>query len=166
VTGFDNSDVSVSGGTLSAVTPDAGDPSGKTYKATFTRTAGVDATTATIQVAASGTGTSSWTDAAGNPGTASNTVSISEDTKAPTASSIAASGPGITNGNGDLNAGKVVTLTLSMSESVTVSGTPQLIPQRWRHGALYGRVRQQQPSLHLHRGGGAGHRRSRNRGIM
>jgi hypothetical protein len=64
---------------------------------------------------------------AGNPGTASNTVSISEDTKAPTASSIAASGPGITNGNGDLNAGKVVTLTSSMSESVTVSGTPQLI---------------------------------------
>jgi Bacterial Ig-like domain len=48
VTGFDNSDVSVSGGTLSAVTPDAGDPSGKTYKATFTPTAGVDATTATI----------------------------------------------------------------------------------------------------------------------
>ena len=35
VTGFDNSDVSVSGGTLSAVTPDAGDPSGKTYKATL-----------------------------------------------------------------------------------------------------------------------------------
>jgi hypothetical protein len=54
-------------------------------------------------------------------------VSISEDTKAPTASSIAPSGPGITNDNGDLNAGKVVTLTLSMSESVTVSGTPQLI---------------------------------------
>ena len=94
VTGFDNSDVSVSGGTLSAVTPDAGDPSGKTYKATFTPTAGVDATTATIQLAASGTGTSSWTDAAGNSGTASNTVSISEDTKAPTAISIAASGPG------------------------------------------------------------------------
>ena len=31
-------------------------------------------------------------------------------------------GAWITNGNGDLSAGKVVTLTLSMSESVTVSG--------------------------------------------
>jgi hypothetical protein len=74
-----------------------------------------------------GSGAPVWFDSAGNPGTASNTVSISEDTKAPTASSIAASGAGITNGNGDLNAGKVVALTLNISESVTVSGTPQLI---------------------------------------
>lgn len=59
-----------------------------------------------------GSGVPVWFDLAGNPGTASNTVSISED-KTPTAISIAASGPGITNGNGDLNAGKVVTLTLT-----------------------------------------------------
>jgi hypothetical protein len=67
--------------------------------ATFTPDANVDAT---IQVAASavpGSGAPVWFDLAGNPGTASNTVSISEDTKAPTASSIAASGAGITNGN-------------------------------------------------------------------
>jgi len=44
----------------------------------------VDTQTATIQVVASGTGTSSWTDALGNPGLASNTLSITEDTKPPT----------------------------------------------------------------------------------
>jgi hypothetical protein len=46
---------------------------------------------------------------------------------APTVSSVAASGSGITNGSGDLNAGHVVTLTLTMSEAVTVAGgTPTL----------------------------------------
>ena len=44
------------------------------------------------------------------------------DTTAPTVASIAASGAGITNGSGDLNAGKVVTLTVTMSELVTVAG--------------------------------------------
>ena len=42
---------------------------------------------------------------------------------APTVSSIAASGSGIdVNGNGDLNAGHVVTLTVTLSETVTVAG--------------------------------------------
>jgi hypothetical protein len=45
----------------------------------------------------------------------------------PTVMSVATSGSGITNGNGDLNAGHVVTLTLTMSEAVTVAGgTPTL----------------------------------------
>ena len=49
------------------------------------------------------------------------------DTTAPTVSSVAASGSGITNGSGDLNAGHTVTLTLDMSEAVTVAnGTPTL----------------------------------------
>jgi hypothetical protein len=48
------------------------------------------------------------------------------DTTTPTVSSIATSGAGITNGTGDLNAGKVATLTVNMSEVVTVSGTPTL----------------------------------------
>src|SRR4029077_687813 len=39
--------------------------------------------TATIKVVASGTGTSSWTDIAGNAGTASNTFSIAENTTIP-----------------------------------------------------------------------------------
>ena len=42
------------------------------------------------------------------------------DTTAPTVSSVATSGTGITAGSGDLNAGNVVTLTVNMSEAVTV----------------------------------------------
>jgi hypothetical protein len=48
---------------------------------------------------------------------------------APTISSIVASGAGITSGAGDLNAGKVVTLTVNFSAAVTVNtsgGTPTL----------------------------------------
>src|SRR5262245_14178065 len=45
------------------------------------------------------------------------------DTIAPTVPSVGASGSGIDgSGNGDLNAGHVVTLTLSMSEVGTVAG--------------------------------------------
>jgi hypothetical protein len=50
-------------------------------------------------------------------------------TTALTVSSIAASGTGIANGGGDLNAGKVVTLTVNFSAAVTVNatgGTPTL----------------------------------------
>src|SRR5205823_10657404 len=48
------------------------------------------------------------------------------DTTVPTVSSIAASGAGITAGSGVLGAGKVVTLTVNMSEAVTVTGSPTL----------------------------------------
>ena len=45
------------------------------------------------------------------------------DTIAPTVSSVVASGGGIDgSGNGDLNAGHVVTLTVSLSDAVTVAG--------------------------------------------
>jgi hypothetical protein len=55
------------------------------------------------------------------------TSSFSPATAAPTVASVTASGSGITNGSGDLNAGHVVTLTLTMSEAVTVAGgTPTL----------------------------------------
>ncbi len=56
-------------------------------------------------------------------------VAIQNPTAGPTVSSIVASGPGITNGTGDLNAGKVVTLTVNFSAAVTVNtagGTPTL----------------------------------------
>jgi hypothetical protein len=65
VNGFDLADISVSGGTLGAITQS----DATHYTATFTPTVG--ATAATIQVLASGTGTSSWTDLADNAGTAS-----------------------------------------------------------------------------------------------
>ena len=49
------------------------------------------------------------------------------DTMTPTVSSVTTSGSGITSGTGDLNAGKVVTFTLAMSEAVTVAGgTPTM----------------------------------------
>jgi plastocyanin len=44
------------------------------------------------------------------------------DTTAPTLSSVVASGNGISNGNGDLDAGNTVTLTITFSENVTVAG--------------------------------------------
>jgi len=73
VTGFDLSDVSVTGGALSNLQPVAGDPTH--YTAIFTPAAGVNTQTAQIQVLAGG-----WTDVAGNTGTASTTLSIVEDT--------------------------------------------------------------------------------------
>src|SRR5262249_7293239 len=49
------------------------------------------------------------------------TITSAADTTPPTVSSVVASGAGITNGNGNLNAGKVVTLTVAFSEAVTVN---------------------------------------------
>ena len=52
---------------------------------------------------------------------------ITVDASPPTISSITDFGPGITSGNGNLNAGKVVTFTVAFSEAVTVTrGTPTL----------------------------------------
>src|SRR5258706_16195 len=49
------------------------------------------------------------------------------DTTTPTVASLVASGTGITAGTGDLGVGKVVTLTVNLSEAVTVAGgTPSL----------------------------------------
>ena len=65
------------------------------------------------------------TDVAGNTSGASSnytvTIATGADTTPPTVSSVVASGAGITNGNGNLNAGKVVTLTVAFSEAVTVN---------------------------------------------
>ena len=53
--------------------------------------------------------------------------SPSVDTTAPTVGSVVASGKGITAGSGDVGTGSVVTLTVNLSEAVTVaSGTPTL----------------------------------------
>ena len=51
------------------------------------------------------------------------------DTTTPTVASVATSGTGITAGSGDLTTGNVVTLTVNLSEAVTVNttgGTPTL----------------------------------------
>src|SRR5262249_44121660 len=80
-------------------------------------------------VLADGTYTISLTDGSASGASALSTQTIRIDTTPPTVSSVVASGAGITNGNGDLNAGKVVTLTVAFSEAVTVNtsgGTPTL----------------------------------------
>ena len=73
--------------------------------------------------------TAQVTDAAGNTGV-SPAVLYTLSTTAPTVTSIAASGSGIVNGSGDLNAGHVVTLTVNFSAAVTVdssAGSPTLL---------------------------------------
>jgi hypothetical protein len=75
--GFDASDLTVSGGTLTAISG-----SGTTRTATFTPTSGVDAGTASIAVKVD-----SYDDLAGNLGTAGTTPSLSFDTLAPAAPS-------------------------------------------------------------------------------
>src|SRR5262249_61843998 len=60
------------------------------------------------------------------------------DTIAPTVPSVAASGSGIDGaGNGDLNAGHVVTLTVTMSEVVTVAGGVPTLSLNNCGGATY-----------------------------
>jgi hypothetical protein len=66
--------------------------------------------------------TATDTDPAGNAGT-SNSVTYTLTSPAPVVTSIATSGLGITSGNGDLDAGKVVTLTVAFSAPVTVNTT-------------------------------------------
>src|SRR5262249_4373944 len=107
VTGFDNADVSVTGGTLSTITQ----VNATTYTAVFTPAAGGDTQTVTVQVVASGSGASSWTDTLGNPGLASNTLSITEDTKGPTVT------PSATPLRS--KAGQTDTITFTFSEAVT-----------------------------------------------
>jgi hypothetical protein len=70
--------------------------------------------------------TATATDTAGNTSAASNSIDPVVSVP-PTVVSLVASGTGISNGNGDVGTGSVVTLTLNMSEAVTVTGgTPTL----------------------------------------
>ncbi|TSA41992.1 MAG: flagellar hook-length control protein FliK, partial [Methylococcaceae bacterium] len=75
IRGFSMTDVAVKGGTLSNLS-NSGD--NKTYTATFTPTANVNNLNGTLSIAAG-----SYTDIAGNKGTASNKLSIGGDTLAP-----------------------------------------------------------------------------------
>jgi class 3 adenylate cyclase len=71
-------------------------------------------------------------DTSGNPADLSSATNYNPtgvlqiDTTAPTVSSIATSGSGVSGGNGDLGTGKVVTVAVTMSGVVTVSGAPTL----------------------------------------
>ena len=131
VAGFDNSDVSVSGGTLSNFTSVDGD----TYTATFTASDGVE-TTGSVSVAAA-----SYTDIAGNNGGAgSDTVTI--DTKNPTVGINFASQP---------LTGQNFSTTVTFQFSEAVSGFAELEGDPDQRGAEQLHRQRQQLHRHVHR---------------
>ncbi len=127
--------VTVAGGTPTLTLNDGGvatyvSGSG-TSALTFTYTVAAGQTAANLAVTAVNLGTATLKDGAGNAanltGAVTTLTGLQIDTTTPSVSSVAASGAGITSGTGDLNAGHVVTLTMNLSEAVTVAGgTPTL----------------------------------------
>ncbi|WP_104086278.1 Ig-like domain-containing protein [Arthrobacter sp. GMC3] len=111
VTGFDNSDLSIPNGTLSAVNSDDG---GITWTATFTPTSGVDDTTNLITL--NNTGVKNLAGNAGTGLTDSGNFTIS--TIRPTATIVVA--------NPALHAGEISTVTTTFSEAVTGFDTDDL----------------------------------------
>ncbi|MFJ7797079.1 Ig-like domain-containing protein [Pseudomonas sp. NPDC096950] len=104
VSGFDNSDLSVPNGTLSAVSSSDG---GITWTATFTPTIGVKDTSNLIVLNNTGV-----TDIAGNAGTGTtNSANFTIDTVLPTATIVVA--------DTALNIGETSLVTISFSEAVT-----------------------------------------------
>ncbi|WP_375311178.1 heparin lyase I family protein [Bradyrhizobium sp. A5] len=99
---------------------------------TFSYTVGAGQNTSDLAVTAVNLNSATVKDSAGNTANLAGAVTnpsgtLQIDTTAPTVSSLAASGTGITSGNGILNAGDVVTLTVNLNEAVTVAGgTPTL----------------------------------------
>ncbi len=65
-------------------------------------------------------------DAAGNLSAVSNTFNQTISYTPPKVSAVSASGAGITNGKGDVGFAKVVTITLTMTGAVVVTGAPTL----------------------------------------
>jgi hypothetical protein len=102
VTGFDNTDITVENGTLSTVTSSNG---GITWTGTFTPTSGIEDTINVITVA------NSYTDVAGNTGSAGTSLNYEVDTKAPTVA--------ITMSDTDLRRHENSVVTFTFSEAVT-----------------------------------------------
>ncbi|WP_409266934.1 Ig-like domain-containing protein [Massilia sp. BHUDP2] len=113
--GFAAADVSVTGGSLGALTADP--QNDKVYTATFTPDAGVQNLAATISV-----GAGAFTDAGGLANVASTVnAAIGGDTLAPAVTSVSAS-----SANGSYKLGDTIAIQLSFSEAVTVTGQPGL----------------------------------------
>jgi hypothetical protein len=115
-------DLTVSGGTLSAIGPFVLSGANYVSTATFTPTAG--STTAGVVSTASAV----YTDLAGNPGQVGSSASVSIDTSVPTLTSMNITGAsGILSNT--LNAGDVVQITATFSEAVLVNtsgGSPKV----------------------------------------
>jgi hypothetical protein len=86
------------------------------YTAVFTPTANTQSGTGAISVAIG-----VFADAAGNTNTASSTSSITYDTQVPTVSNVTSSST-----NGTFSIGDSVSIQVTFTEAVTVSGTPRL----------------------------------------
>ena len=99
----------MSGGALSNFSAS----SSTVYTATFTPSA---SGATTIDVAAN-----KFTDAVGNNNTAATQFNWTYDGTAPTVSSVTS-----TTSNGSYNTGDVIAITIAFSETVNVTGTPQL----------------------------------------
>jgi Ca2+-binding RTX toxin-like protein len=98
---------------------------------TFTHTVQAGQNTADLAVTSLNFNGATFKDAAGNAavfsGAPTNPAGILKiDTVAPTVSSIAATGTGITSGTGTVRVGSTVNFAVTMSEAVTVSGSPTL----------------------------------------
>ena len=128
--------VTVAGGTPTLTLNDGGTATytggSGTSALTFSYTVAAGQNTADLAVTAVNLNAATVTDGAGNAANLSGAVTnpagtLQIDTTAPSVSSVVASGTGITAGAGDLAAGSVVTLTVNLSEAVTVAGgTPTL----------------------------------------
>ena len=123
--------VTVAGGTPTLTLNDGGTATytggSGTNALTFSYTVAAGQNTADLAVTAVSLNTATVTDGAGNAANLTGAVTtpagtLQIDTTAPSVSSLAASGTGITAGSGDLGMGSVVTLTLNLSEAVTVAG--------------------------------------------
>ncbi len=127
--------VTVAGGTPTLTLNDGGTA---TYSGgsgssalTFSYTVGAGQNTAALTATAVNLNAATISDGAGNVANLSLSGLTQSgpqiDTTTPSVASVVASGTGITSGTGDLDAGKTVTLTLNLTEAVTVAGgTPTL----------------------------------------
>ena len=116
-------DLTVTGGTLGALSPFVLSGANYVSTATFTPTAG--STVAGVVSTASAV----YTDLAGNPGQVGSSASVSIDTSAPTLTSMNITGASGILSN-ILNAGDVVQITASFNEAVIVNisgGTPKMV---------------------------------------
>jgi Ca2+-binding RTX toxin-like protein len=127
--------VTVAGGSPSLQLNDGGTATyaggSGTSTLTFTHTVQAGHNTADLAVTSLNFNGATFKDAAGNAavfsGAPTNPAGVLKiDTVAPTVSSIAATGTGITAGTGTVGVGSTVNFIVTMSEAVTVSGSPTL----------------------------------------
>ncbi|MFL2739431.1 MAG: Ig-like domain-containing protein [bacterium] len=110
-----SADITAPNGTLATMTSS----DNITWSETFTPTSNREDTTNTLSLA------TSYTDPAGNAGASATTSNYVVDTRAPTVSSVAITGA-VGAQNNFVNAGDNVSVTVTFSEDVPVTGSPQL----------------------------------------